>query len=567
MVDRLAEGDPVTRTMIWHAFVAIAEESGAVIERTAHSQVIREAADFSTGVFDAEGRMLGQGAHSVGHLGSMNAAVAAVVNRRWRPQLAAGDVVIFNDPALGAGHLPDIYLVAPIFHAGRIVGFAANTAHHTDVGGLTPGSQAIVGVESVVQEGIFIPPIRLRRRGKLVAEVWALLEANSRAPSHLIGDLEAQLAGIDDSSRRYVQLVERYGDATVTQAAELLFEWSERTMREAIRTVPDGRYSAEDFMDGWGPGTEPIRMKATVTVAGDAIDIDWQGTSPQVPAGMNSYVNFTYAYSYFAVKCVVAPDLPQNDGCLRSIKVTAPEGTIVNPHAGAPSGGRAVMNYRIFEVVLQALAQAVPDRVIAPGPQASNLTFGGVDPRSGRSFVCYELMLGSFGGRATSDGPDGLTSITNSANVPIEINESLFPILIERFVFERDKVGAGQFRSSMPIRRDFRILADRVIFTNGTDRHRFPPPGLLGGRPGVVAETILNPGPGETALDSKGTYVLHRDDVLSVRPAGGGGYGLPSDRAMSAITHDLREGLISPEYASREFGVDLDADARQEAGA
>lgn len=545
--------EPVTRAIIWSAFVSIAEESAAVIERTAHSQVVREAADFSTAIFDARGRMLGQGAHSVGHLGSMNFALRHIVERFPLDQLADGDVICFNDPAIGAGHLPDIYVIAPLFHEDALVGFAANAAHHVDVGGSNPGSMGIVGVTELVQEGLFLPPVLLYRRNRPVEDVFTIIAANSRAPEAIRGDLEAQVAGLFAARERATRLYRAYGTPVVEEAAAALFDWTEREMRDGLRAVPDGVYRASDWIDGWGPGTPRLRLAVTVTITGDQARIDFDGTSPQVPAGMNSYYNYTFSYGYFALKCVVGASAPQNDGSLRPVTVTAPEGSLLNPRPGAPCAGRAVLNFRIYELVLQALAQAVPEQVVAPGPQAFNLTFGGTDPRTQRPFVCYELLLGNFGGRPDSDGPDGLTSIVNTANVSVEVNEQRYPIRVDRVELMTDRFGPGRFRSSLPVRRDYRMLCDDVTFTNGTDRHASAPPGLHGGHDGVPGETVLIRAGVEEQLDSKGTYRLRAGDVVSIRPAGGGGYGEPAERAPEAVDRDLEEGLISRAAATRGY--------------
>jgi N-methylhydantoinase B len=337
--------------------------------------------------------------------------------------------------------------------------------------------------------------------------------------------------------------------------AEILTR-SETQMRAAISRIPAGVYSFEDCLDDVGPGTEPVAAKVTVTVADGTITVDWAGSGPQREAGLNSYLHYTYAYTIAAVKSVTLPTAPQNDGVIRTIRIKAPEGSFFNPRRPAACGGRATISHRIYEVVLGALAQAVPDRVMAANSHFFNPNLGGVDPRSGKQFVCYELIIGGIGGRPGKDGEEALASPWNAANIPIEIQESSNPILVERFGFIADSGGPGRQRGGCGLRKDMRVLADRVDFYNLGDRATVAPYGLFDGMPGTKAATLLDPASrGQRRLHSKGSYRLKRDQVISWRTAGAGGYGDPLERPVAQVERDVKSGFVTIARARADYGV------------
>jgi N-methylhydantoinase B len=326
-------------------------------------------------------------------------------------------------------------------------------------------------------------------------------------------------------------------------------------MRAAIRTIPEGEYTFEDFLDDWGPGTEPLRVAVTVTVAHDTIRVDYTGSSPQTPSGLNSYLNYTRSYSYAAVKCLTDPLGPMNEGALRPVTVYAPEGSFLNPRPPAGGGPRALICYRIFEAVLGALAPAVPERVAAAASHMANPTFGGWDPVRQRRFVAYELVLSGTGARATKDGCEGMAWAFNASNIPVEAQEARHPVIVERFEFIRDSGGPGRFRGGCGIRRDMRFLAEDGKFTNLTDRQRFPAWGLFGGRPGALGRTVINPGPGERVVHGKASCEFAYGDVISFQQPGAGGYGDPWERDPARVLEDVLDGYVSVAGARRDYGV------------
>ena len=547
--------DPITLGVVWGALQSIAVEVGTTVHKTAYSEQAREGQDFSVAVFDPQGRMVAQGPYSPGHMGAMSAAVRNALAAHPVETLRPGDAILLNDPLLGSGHFPDFFITQPAFHGGALIGFVVNIVHHTDVGGSRPGSQGVEGIFDYFQEGLRIPPTKVWTAYQEEVGVVGIIAANTRTPDKVLGDLRAQRSALRVGELRLIELVERYGHATVMAAMDEIITRTEASIRSAIRTIPDGVYAFEDFLDDWGPGTDPLRVAVTVTVAGDGITIDYAGSSPQTASGMNSYINYTRSYSYAAVKCLTDPLGPMNEGALRPVTVTAPEGSFLNPRPPAGGGPRAIICYRTFEAVLGALAPALPDRVAAAASHFANPTFGGWDRARNRRFVAYELVLSGTGGRAGRDGCEGMSWAFNASNIPIEAQEAAQPIVIERFGFIADSAGAGRFRGGCGVRRDMRFLADEGKLTNLSERQRFAPYGVFGGKPGRLARTVINPGPGEEAVHGKQSREFAYGDVISFQQSGAGGYGDPLERDPALVLDDVLDDYVSTDAARDEYGV------------
>jgi N-methylhydantoinase B len=549
--------DPITLGVIWGALQSIAVEVGTTVHRTAYSQQAREGQDFSVCLFDADGRMVAQGPYSPGHMGAMSFAAKNAIAAFPGDALRPGDVVLFNSPFLGSGHFPDFFMIQPAFHPdGRLIGFVANILHHTDVGGMRPGSQAVVGVSDYFQEGLHLPPVKPWQGGVEQKGIIAIILANTRMPESMRGDLHAQRNALRVGELRLLELTERYGHETVRGAMTEIMARTEAKVRDAIRAVPDGVYPFEDFMDDCGRGTDPMRLVVAVTVRGDEILIDFDGTGPQTESGMNSYLNYTRSYCYAAVKCLTDPYGPQNDGAFRPLRIEAPEGSFLNPRPPAGGGPRAVFCYRIFDAIIGALAPALPDRVTAAGSHFANPTFGGFDPRRKRRTVVYELVLSGTAARPDRDGCEALSSAFNAANIPVESQEANQPVLIERFELMRDSAGAGRYRGGTGIRRDLRLLLEDGRLTNNTERQRFAPWGLFGGQPGRPGTTVVNPGtPRERRVHSKASDTFAYGDVVSFQQPGAGGYGPPWERDPQAVLRDVLDDYVSIEGARRDYGV------------
>lgn len=552
--------DPVTFSVIWGGLLSAASEMGVTLSRTAYSMAVREGLDYSTALFDADGNMVAQGDYSPGHLGSMAFTVRRVLEDYPPQDLNPGDAILTNDPGIGSGHLPDMFMISPVHVDDVLVGFAVNCAHHVDVGGAGAGSQVIVGITDNFQEGIRFLPTRCYLKGEPVRDIIRIIAANVRAPEMVMGDLRAQVIANTTGAARLEQLMRSYGSDVVRQAMAEIIQRSEALMRNAIREIPDGVYDFEDWLDDVGPETDPVRVKVMVTVADSTIKIDWTGSGPQREAGLNCYLNYTRAYTIAAIKSITLPNLPQNAGVIDTIEISAPLGSFFNATRPWPCGGRSTTSHRIYEAVLGAMSKAVPEKVMAAGSHSFNPNLGGTHPKTGKTFVSYDLIIGGIGGRFDKDGAEALASPWNAATIPAEVQETNNPIIVERFELVADSAGPGRYRGGSAIRKDLCVLTDGVSLHNLGDRARFEPYGLFGGLPGQRGETTLNPGSEtERTLHSKGSYRLNAGDVVSWRTAGGGGYGDPHERPIALVLKDVAAGLVSVEVAARDYGVEIDA--------
>ena len=548
--------DAVTLSVLWSRLLSVAEEMGSALRRTAFSEAVREGDDFSTGLFDRHGRLVAQGNFTPGHTGSMPLVVKTVMEDFPADTLKPGDSMFVNDSSIGSGHFPDCFMVTPAFENGHLIGFACNTAHHVDVGGPFPGSQEVAGVTDAVQEGLRILPVRLVKEGEFDRNVLRLILGNVRYPDKVLGDLQAQRNANHVGARRLGELYNEYGANLIENVIEEILERSEARMRDHIRVLPDGLYEFEDWMDDYGPGTEPIRFHAAITIDGDDLTIDFSGSSDQVPAGINSYLNYTRAYSTFAAKVMADALLPQNDGAQRPLNAIAREGSFFNPQYPAPSGGRSAVPVRIFEVVAGAMAQVAPGRALAAFSHWSNPNIGGIDDRTGKPFIFYDLIFGGIGARSTKDGVEGLSPVMNCTNIPIEIAEAHNPVRVRRLEFIADSGGAGQYRGGCGVRKDIEIVNSAATLSMLGDRHVYRPWGLFGGKPGTLGETVLNPDGDAVQLGSKETRELGQGDIVSWRLSGAGGYGDPKDRDQTKIAEDIADGFVTSDGASRDYGFD-----------
>ncbi len=547
--------DPVTLTVIWNSLVSIADEMGSALKRTAFSEAVREGEDFSTGIFDADGRLVAQGNFTPGHLGSMPYVVRSVLKYIPRETLRPGDMVVTNDAFLGGGHFPDFFFVCPVFTDGRLIGFVANTAHHVDVGGLSPGSQAVQNVTEAFHEGIRVLPVRLVREGEFDADLMRVILGNVRMPEKMRGDLLAQRNANHVGTGRLIKLFATYGEVVLTAAIEDILDRSEQRARELLGRLPRGTFSFEDQMDDYGPGPGPIRFAVDVTFDDIGATIDFSRSNDQVPAGINSYINYTRAYTSFAMRIFAGIDVPNNAGVERTIRAVAREGCFFNPRYPAAGGGRAALQVRIFDTINGAMAQAVPMRAIGAFSHWSNPNFGGIDPRNGKPWVMYDMIFGGYGGRATKDGAETLAPVMNCANVPVEVHETNNPVRIHRLEMLTDTGGPGQFRGGCGVRKDIELLEGTATLSLLGDRHDTAPNGLFGGGVGAKAATLLIRDGATRELGSKEVLALQRGDVVSFRVSGAGGYGDPRKRDGDKVRADLRDGYVSPAASREVYGL------------
>jgi N-methylhydantoinase B len=548
---------PFLMEVVKNALDAIADELAIVVMRTAFSTIVRDAIDYSTAICDAEGRTLAQGLTTPLHLGSFHDAMANLVPAQ-RNSVQPGDVFVFNDPYLAAGqHLPDIYVVRPIYVGDSIEGWATTLAHHNDVGGIVPGSNSI-GSTEIFQEGLRLPVLKLVSAGVENDSVWKIIAANVRLPDKVIGDIRAQVAACDRAEREFKLLFERYGASLMRECFVALHNYSERSARSAFREIPDGIYRFSNHIDGLGTVPRPIALHVAITVAGDNVIVDWTGTSPQVNAGINAPIPHTKAASYAALRSIVGSETPNAQGFIRPIRVIAPPGTIVNPLPPAACGARGITGFRMIDCMMGALAQAVPDRVAADGSGGATLpSIAGV--HDGKPFIFVETQMGVSGGTSGHDGQEGVAHLgANQSNVPIEIIEAEYPLRVEHYGFVADTGGPGRFRGGLAIVREFRLLASEASLTVRSDKRRFRPFGLAGGHAGTPSSNAINAGSeGEEQLPvlTMTPHMMKQGDRYQHVMASGGGYGNPLERTPAHVCRDVLLGKVSVEHARRTYGV------------
>jgi N-methylhydantoinase B/oxoprolinase/acetone carboxylase alpha subunit len=506
-------------------FVSIAEEMGAVLRRTAFSANIKERRDYSCAVYDAAGQTIAMGDHMPVHLGAMPLSVRHVLDAF---RLQPGDVAIVNDPFRGGTHLPDITAVSAVFPSGSAKPefYVANRAHHSDVGGMSPGSMPLA--REIYQEGIRIPPVLLMRGGLVQPDVMNLILSNVRTPEERQGDLLAQTMANRRGEDRLREIVARYGAARTRKNAAALLNYSERITREMLRGIPAGEYRFEDFLDDDGVSDAPVPIRVCLRIRGDHVEVDFTGSSAQVAGPVNANYAIAVAAAMYCFRCLIRADVPYNAGLLRPIKVIAPERSVVN--AGLPAAmaaGNVETSQRITDVILGALAQALPDRIpAASSGTMNNISFGGWDSRRGRAFSYYETIAGGMGASAQADGLSAVhTHMTNSWNTPVEAFEHEYPVQVRSYGIRSGSGGAGKHAGGDGIVRELRFLEETDV-TILSDRRKLGPYGLAGGAQGETGENVLLQVDGKaTKLAAKTKITAPRGSTLSISTPGGGGFG------------------------------------------
>jgi N-methylhydantoinase B len=559
MADPLAvKLDPVRFEVIRNALVEATEEMGLALRRSAYSTNIKTRADFSCVVFDANLRFLASGFAQPTHLGSMYRMVPMAVRDFGPENLGPGDAILVNDPYLGGVHLNDIALISPVFYENRLSGYVADIAHHVDVGGGAPAS--IGAFKEVYQEGVIIPPVKLVQGGEIVKDIFRLVLSQIRSKHETAGDFRAQIAAINTGIRRLLSLYQRYGYETVSFYVNELIEYTERRTRLGIEQLPRGVFSATGQVDNDGFTDEPVKLVATITVDDEGIFFDFDGCDPQRRAPVNSTYSQTLSACAYALKCLIDPDIPANEGFYRLLRMNAPAGTVVNcTHPAAVVGGFET-HTRLVDTIFKALAPAIPGRVPA-GTKAMmcHAGFGNANPVTGSYYCFLETLAGGYGGRQASDGPDAVqTHGQNTENAPIEETELNYPVRIVRYELVNDSDGAGEWRGGLGVRRDYLFADEPATFTILSDRDREGPHGLFGGVAGLPAQYVLNPDGEARRLSSKTTVEMVPGDIMSFRTCGGGGFGAPEQRDPQFVLRDVRDSKISIERARRIYRVEID---------
>lgn len=547
-----------------HELQGIVEEMGVTLERTSYSTNIKIRRDYSCALFDADCRHIAQFTAAPSQVAALLYATPAIMDERME-NLEPGDGFVLNDPAQGgAVHLPDVMLISPVFREGEVVGFVGNDAHHVDIGGETPGGIPADST-SLYGEGLIIPGVKAVTDWEFDEEMLRILTRNVRGSDMRVGDYRAQIGANQIGARRYSTLFGEYRRDALSERIDELLAYTERRVRAEIRRLPDGRYTAVDYLDGDGIVDEPVPVKLAVVIDDDEITFDFTGTGEQNRGPLNSNPSTVFAAVMMAIRSLFEEDLPQNEGFYRPFELVTPEGSMVNPDENAPIAATGEITQRVPDIVIRSLAEAVPDRVIAATKgTVVNVAYGGTDPRDDEEYVYYETFAGGYGARPTKDGMDAVQPhLQNTANSPIEEVEGEIPMYVREYALRQDSEGAGRFRGGLGVRRDMEFYDHETSFTVLSDRSKYAPWGLFGGEDAAPARYVIDP---ETAdereVGSKSTTRLDPDQVASIQTPGGGGYGDPLERDPEEVLRDVVNGKVSEEKAREVYGVVVDLESR-----
>lgn len=547
--------DPITFAVIKSGLDSIADDMAYTVVRIARSEIVKDVMDFSAAICAADGQMVAQAKTIAQHLGAIPQAMESVL-AKYGDDLHEGDVVIMNDPYHGGMHLPDIFMFVPLFYEGRRRAFAVVICHHTDVGGRVPGSNASDSTE-IYQEGLRLPPLKLYDRGKLNETLEALIKINVRVPDRVWGDLSAQYAAAQVGKRGLDRLFQRYGADEVEAYMQELLDYAERLTRAEISQWPKGTYRFTDHIDNDGFSDKPIPISVAITVRDDGtLFVDYTGSSPQVKGALNSTLSFTHSLTYLSVRCVLGRDVPNNVGVFRCLEIKVPEASVLNPVMPGPCAARALTGYRVFDTMLGAMAQIVPDRVPAAGEGGNSvICISGLRPNR-KPFIIVDMICGAWGGRPDKDGLEAVTNASqNLSNMPVEVMEAEHPVRVEEYAFVPDTCGAGHWRGGIGLRRSYRILASEALLQMRTDRVAFLPYGLAGGEPGGPSRNSMEIDGEVKALPGKVTMTVPQGARIVHDQAGGGGFGDPFTRDPELVLEDVIDGKITADFARDRHGV------------
>ena len=555
--------DPVTQEVVRYRLATIADEMETALLRAAYSAIVKEGLDASAAVFDRSGNNIAQAAAIPIHLGCMIPSVESVLARWPAETMRPGDVFILNDPYAGGTHLPDIAVLRPLFHEGHMVAIAVTMSHHQEIGGMVPGSLP-PNATDLYQEGLRIPPMRLYDAGEPVAPVFEMIRANVRTPDVVLGDLRAQLAACHLAETRVSTLAAEVGGDTLESVIAALLDQSERLTRARIAEIPDGTYTFTDHMDDDGVDVgRPIEIRATITVDGSRLHVDFTGTAAQAKGPYNCVPASSIAAVYYVLRAVTGADIPNNSGCYRSVRITLPPGSLVNPYEPAPVNSRTATVLRLCDALFGAFARAIPERM--PAAQSGQLlvmNFGGTDPATGRTYVTSELGMGGMAARPGLDGVEAVeASATNCMNVPAEAIEMESPVRVVKWAIWEDSGGAGRWRGGCGTEKVFELTAGEAGANYRGERHTTHAWGAAGGRGAPFSQgEVRRAGGGTERLPSKTMVHLGAGDRLRVCLSGGGGYGDPFTRPAGDVARDVRDHRVSREAARELYGVVLTED-------
>lgn len=559
--------DGITLEVMKNAFYTITEEMGTTLIRTALSTNIKDRMDCSTAIYTPNGELVAQAEHVPLHLGLMPSVVKEVLKIHPVTEMEQGDAILINDPYISGSHLPDVFMISPIMYEGELVAIAANIAHHVDVGGIAPGSMSVKATE-IFQEGLRLPGIKIRRKGVVNKEILRLIETNVRTSKEVTGDIYAQLAANNVGEKRIIDLIERYSVEYVSLCMDEIMNYSDRRMRAAIQNVQSGVYEYEDVLEGDGIMEDDLTVKVSVNIQDDSIHVDFTGSAKQTHGPVNSTHGVTSACVFYAIKSLIDKDVPPNEGTYRSITINAPKGTIVNPNFPAPvSNANVNTSQRITDTIFGALAEVLPDESMAACAGTMNaFTIGGYDKERQEYFSYVETYGGGQGALKELDGMDGVhTNMTNTLNTPVEVIEQSFPLLVNKYGLVEGSGGPGKQRGGLGLEREITLLEDDLMITITSDRQKYAPWGLFGGKGGKTSACTLRLPNGKVKeLSSKSTFTAPKGSRITLSTAGGGGYSSPLSRDPQLVLQDVIEGNISEEEAFKDYGVIIKDSVLQE---
>ena len=563
--------DLVSANILESAMVSICREMGITLMKTSYSTIFNEGLDFTCALADTAGDMIAAGDHNPAHIGGMSLLIKTCALEIPFDEIDEGDVIIHNDPYRGGLHIPEHTLFKPVFHDGTLAGFVVCIGHIAEIGGMVPGAFAGEATE-IFHEGLRVPPVKIKKRGQDVEEVWKLMLANVRTPRHNYGDLRAMIGALDLGESRLRALLDKYSHAVFTETCRDLMDYSERRMRAEIASFPDGRYSFEDTVENDGIEDRPYRLHVDVFVQGDELIADFRGCAAQAKGPINATLGVTWSATYNALLHLTDPSIPKNAGCFRPIRIVAPPGSVANVDYPAPEvAGNTEVHPRLAAIVIGALAQCVPKRAMASeSGTGGNFVFGGHHPEHDEYFTCYDVISGGWGGRDGADGNDCVICINgNNRFLPVEVFETRFPFQVEDIALSRDSGGPGRFRGGLGFAKTLRVTGAEITASQCTERHRIRLWALFGGKEGGTGSTLIRTAGeagwqtvreafGKTSSSKYSNITLRPGDRVRLRVPGGGGYGDPRQRDRARVEEDLREGYISAASARDDYGLEPD---------
>ena len=558
--------DLVTMNIVENTMISACREMGITLMKTSYSTIFNEALDFTCGIASPSGEMIAVAEFCPAQIGGMPLLIRSCLQEIPLDEIEPGDVLVHNDPYRGGLHTPEHTLFCPVYVDEQLVAFTVAIGHVAEVGGMVPGGFPSEATE-IFHEGIRVPPVKIKKRGEDVPEVWKLWLANVRTPRYNYGDMRAMIAGVEQGAVRMQEVVRKHGLETFQRTVNDLMDYSEARMRAEIRDIPDGTYAFTDYMDNDGVSDSEIRIEVCCHVQGERIVVDFSGSSPQVAGPINATLGVSWSATYNALLHMTDASIPKNSGCFRPIKVIAPRGTVVNVDYPAPEvGGNTEAHPRIAGAVIGALAQAAPERgMAAEGGTHLNFVFGGHDHKNDEYFACYDIEVVGWGGRPFADGNNATDSINGNCRVmPVEVFETRYPWLTEDYSLRADSGGAGQYRGGLGTQKTWRCLDAEITCTQLTDRHEHQAWGLEGGQPGAAGETLFSAAGSDQwqtmmeAFDKRSTskwsnVVIKPGERIRLLTPGGGGWGDPGGRPREQVAEDLRQGWISADAAASEY--------------